>query len=75
MLRRLKSDHIFTLWGFLVHGLFLWGVLDVNFHSPIIRGLNPVPLPEGAPAKRVMLFVADGLRFRTFIQYMPPYLR
>lgn len=58
-----------------MHLILLWGVLDVNFHSPIIRGLPIVPAPSEPPAKRLLLFVADGLRFQTFIEKPPPYLR
>lgn len=69
------NDYLFSLWGFIVHLILLWGVLDVNFHSPIIKDLPVVPAPSGSPAKRVLLFVADGLRFQTFIDKPPPFLR
>jgi hypothetical protein len=69
------KNYLFGLWGLTVHLILLWGVLDVNFHSPIIRELPIVPAPNGAPAKRILLFVADGLRFQTFIDKTPPYLR
>ncbi|KAG7200113.1 hypothetical protein KM043_000557 [Ampulex compressa] len=61
-------------WGLIMHLCLLWGVLDVNFHSPIVRGLPIVQPPSNAPAKRLLLFVADGLRYRTFIETPPPYL-
>ncbi|XP_071558894.1 GPI ethanolamine phosphate transferase 1 [Temnothorax nylanderi] len=69
------KNYLFVLWGLTMHLILLWGVLDVNFHSPIIRGLPVVPAPSGPPAKRLLLFVADGLRFQTFIENPPPYLR
>lgn len=69
------NDYLFSLWGLIVHLILLWGVLDVNFHSPIIKDLPVVPAPSGSPAKRVLLFVADGLRFQTFIDKPPPFLR
>ncbi|KYN03627.1 PREDICTED: GPI ethanolamine phosphate transferase 1 [Cyphomyrmex costatus] len=69
------NNYLFALWGLTMHLILLWGVLDVNFHSPIIRGMPIVPAPKGAPAKRLLLFVADGLRFQTFIEKPPPYLR
>lgn len=68
-------DYLFYLWGLTMHLFLLWGVLDVNFHSPIINELPIVSAPNGAPAKRVLLFVADGLRFQTFVDKPPPYLR
>lgn len=69
------NNYLFSLWGLIVHLILLWGVLDVNFHSPIIKELPVVPAPSGSPAKRVLLFVADGLRFQTFIDKSPPFLR
>ncbi|XP_032672659.1 GPI ethanolamine phosphate transferase 1 [Odontomachus brunneus] len=69
------SNYLFGLWSLIVHLILLWGVLDVNFHSPIIKELPVVAAPHGAPAKRVFLFVADGLRFQTFIDKPPLYLR
>lgn len=69
------NSYVLALWGLIMHLILLWGVLDVNFHSPVIRGLPIVPAPTGAPAKRLLLFVADGLRFQTFIEKPPPYLR
>lgn len=69
------NGYLFALWGLTMHLILLWGVLDVNFHSPIIGGMPIVPAPSGAPAKRLLLFVADGLRFQTFIEKPPPYLR
>ncbi|XP_072767343.1 GPI ethanolamine phosphate transferase 1 [Anoplolepis gracilipes] len=71
----LDNNYLFGLWGLIVHLVLLWGVLDVNFHSPIIKELPVVPAPSGPPAKRLVLFVADGLRFQTFIDKPPPYLR
>lgn len=70
-----SSNYLFGLWGLIVHLILLWGVLDVNFHSPIIKELPIVTAPHGAPAKRLFLFVADGLRFQTFVDETPPYLR
>lgn len=69
------SNYLFGLWGLIVHLILLWGVLDINFHSPIIKELPIVAPPHGAPAERVFLFVADGLRFQTFIDKPPIYLR
>ncbi|XP_046492367.1 GPI ethanolamine phosphate transferase 1 isoform X1 [Neodiprion pinetum] len=66
--------YLFWIWGSLMHVAILWGVLDVNFHSPVLKGLPPIQLPSAPPAKRLVLFVADGLRFRTFIEDPPPYL-
>lgn len=70
-----NTNYPFIIWGFTMHLILLWGVLDVNFHSPIIQELPSVPVLENAPAKRLVLFVADGLRFRTFIESPPKFLK
>ena len=70
-----ESRFFITLWGLIMHLILLWGVLDANFHSPIISGLPVVPMPKDSPAKRVLIFIADGLRFRTFRDHTPPYLK
>ena len=73
---KIKTDYVFiTIWGFMMHIILLWGVLDANFHSPIIHGLPVISMPENSPAKRIFIFVADGLRFRTFKNDIPPYLK
>ncbi|KOC64725.1 GPI ethanolamine phosphate transferase 1 [Habropoda laboriosa] len=70
-----NNNYLFIIWGLTMHLILLWGVLDVNFHSPIIQKLPNVPILKNAPAKRMVLFVADGLRFRTFIETPPTFLR
>ncbi|XP_046832872.1 GPI ethanolamine phosphate transferase 1 isoform X2 [Vespa crabro] len=69
------DTYLFVLWTLIIHFVFLWGVLDINFHSPIIQGLPVVPGLKNAPAKRLILLVADGLRYRTFRENIPPYLK
>lgn len=73
--RKHRHAYFLGIWGFLMHLIILWGAMDANFHSPIIRGLPTMPVSEKGPAKRVLLFVADGMRFRTFWDNLPPYLR
>lgn len=70
-----NNNYSFIIWGLAMHLILLWGVLDVNFHSPIIQELPNVPILRNAPAKRLVLFVADGLRFRTFIEAPPKFLK
>ncbi|KZC06184.1 GPI ethanolamine phosphate transferase 1 [Dufourea novaeangliae] len=71
----MNHNYAFIIWGVLMHLILLWGVLDVNFHSPIIADLPSVEVLKNAPAKRLILFVADGLRFRTFIEESPNFLK
>jgi phosphatidylinositol glycan class N len=49
--------------------VFLLSVFDIHFHSPIVKGMDPYANPIPAPAKRLVLFSADGLRFDTFLSY------
>lgn len=68
------------LFGFFLHLIFLLSIFDIYFKSPII---NAIPIQQskvGAPAKRLVLFVADGLRAESMFavnnnEYLSPYLR
>lgn len=73
-IKDVKDEYILGLWGVAMHLTILWGVLDANFHSPVIRNLNAVPPVDSPPAKRLFLFVADGLRYRTFHKSTPYFL-
>lgn len=46
----------------LVHGVLLAAVFDIYFRSPLERGLPSHVSPLPPPARRLVLFVADGLR-------------
>lgn len=48
--------------GLLVHLLLVMAVFDVYFASPIDKGMKPIRSTLNPPSKRVVLFVADGLR-------------
>lgn len=67
--------------GFIVHCIFLMSIFDIYFKSPII---NDIPLQTNAvkaPSKRLVLFIADGLRADSFFSLdnekksRSPYLR
>lgn len=54
------------LYGVLVHFVFLASIFVIYFQSPVIQGLRPQPDLAGAPAQRLVLIVADGLRAESF---------
>lgn len=65
---------------FLVHVVFLISVFDIYFTSPIIKGVSSIENDIPAPAKRLVLFVGDGLRVDSFYNIrehgtLVPYLR
>lgn len=55
---------IFACTAIVVHLVFLYAVFDVYFTSPLVHGTEPyaADLADNAPARRLVLFVADGLR-------------
>ncbi|XP_026474783.1 GPI ethanolamine phosphate transferase 1-like isoform X2 [Ctenocephalides felis] len=67
--------------GFFVHIIFLFSIFDIYFKSPVITGIPPRPELTDAPANRLVLFVADGLRADSFFRLNhnksseTPYLR
>ncbi|KAM9304308.1 GPI ethanolamine phosphate transferase 1 isoform 6-T6 [Morus bassanus] len=72
---------VFILAGLLVHCVFLVSIFDIYFSSPLVHGMSPQQTPLPPPAKRVVLFVADGLRADSLYELnsnnrpQAPYLR
>lgn len=66
---------------FFIHVIFLISIFDIYFKSPIVEGVIPYENNVYGPAKRLILFVGDGLRADSFLkiynesQFSAPYLR
>uniref|UniRef100_A0A8D0L087 GPI ethanolamine phosphate transferase 1 n=1 Tax=Strix occidentalis caurina TaxID=311401 RepID=A0A8D0L087_STROC len=72
---------VFILAGLLVHCVFLVSIFEIYFSSPLVHGMTPQQTPLPPPAKRLVLFVADGLRADSLYELnsnntpQAPYLR
>ncbi|XP_075388652.1 GPI ethanolamine phosphate transferase 1 isoform X2 [Tenrec ecaudatus] len=59
---------LFFLLGLLVHVVFFASIFDIYLTSPLVHGMTPHWTPLPPPAKRLVLFVADGLRADTLFK-------
>ncbi|GMY13464.1 GPI ethanolamine phosphate transferase 1 [Fagus crenata] len=67
--------------GVILHAVYMLSIFDISFKTPIVHGMDPVTPRFNAPAKRLVLLVADGLRADKFFEpdsegnYRAPFLR
>ncbi|CAA7397835.1 unnamed protein product [Spirodela intermedia] len=70
-----------VLVGIVLHAVYMLSIFDIYFKSPVVHGMDAVPQRISAPAKRLVLLVADGLRADKFFEpdseghFRAPFLR
>ncbi|TKW39959.1 hypothetical protein SEVIR_1G214300v4 [Setaria viridis] len=77
-----RRERWLVVLGVALHAVYMLSIFDIYFKSPIVHGMDPVPPRlSAAPAKRLVLLVADGLRADKFFEpdergrYRAPFLR
>ncbi|XP_042499079.1 GPI ethanolamine phosphate transferase 1 [Macadamia integrifolia] len=83
-LRRLllkRKERWLVVLGVVLHAVYMLGIFDIYFKTPIVHGMDLVNPRFKPPAKRLVLIVADGLRADKFFepdsegQFRAPFLR
>ena len=57
-----RHTQFFIVFAVVFHAIYASSIFDIYFRSPVVHGMAPVRSELPAPARRVVLFVADGLR-------------
>ncbi|KAK9090504.1 hypothetical protein Sjap_023681 [Stephania japonica] len=76
-----KRERWLVVLGIVLHAVYMLSIFDIYFKTPIVHGMDPVLPRFKAPAKRLVLLVADGLRADKFFepdidgQFRAPFLR
>lgn len=76
-----RRERWLVVLGVVLHAVYMLSIFDIYFKTPIVHGMDPVTPRFKAPAKRLVLLVADGLRADKFFEpdsdgnYRAPFLR
>lgn len=76
-----RREQWIVILGVVLHAIYMLSIFDIYFKTPIVHGMDLVTPSFVAPAKRLVLLVADGLRADKFYEpdnegkYRAPFLR
>ncbi|KAL8475559.1 hypothetical protein ACS0TY_028277 [Phlomoides rotata] len=76
-----RREKWLVILGVILHAVYMLSIFDIYFKTPIVHGMEPVKPRFSAPAKRLVLLIADGLRADKFFEpdsvgnYRAPFLR
>ncbi|XP_074370934.1 uncharacterized protein LOC141712059 isoform X1 [Apium graveolens] len=76
-----RRERWIVILGVILHAIYMLSIFDIYFKTPIVHGMDLVTPSFSAPAKRLVLLVADGLRADKFYEpdnegkYRAPFLR
>ncbi|XP_078165994.1 sulfatase and phosphatidylinositolglycan class N domain-containing protein isoform X2 [Carex rostrata] len=80
--RRWRRERWLVALGVALHAVYMLSIFDIYFKTPIVHGMDPVHPRLPAPANRLVLLVADGLRADKFFEpdesgngFRAPFLR
>ncbi|CEG41535.1 gpi ethanolamine phosphate [Plasmopara halstedii] len=59
--------HLLVL-GVFLHVLYVLSIFDIYFTSPVVQHIESIAYTDAPPAKRVVIFVADGCRADKFFE-------
>jgi hypothetical protein len=57
-----SSQTRLAVFGVALHALLIYAMFDVHFMTPLVHGMEPTTADFAAPASRLVVIVADGLR-------------